>query len=149
MSDAKTSFFYVTLGCRRRLTPRAASSAFGVSGRTAWSANSAWPVRAISTRPTKSCSAFGPTSTAVSPTPRAIPRKPWRPASNDLDHICCFIHERIVSNDNVVQWEGRRFQIPPQPRRFSFAGARVKLYENLSGKVAVYYGETRLQLREG
>ena len=77
------------------------------------------------------------------------PEKAWRPAPNDLDRICCFIHERIVSNDNVVQWEGRRFQIPPQPRRFSFAGARVKLYENLSGKVAVYYGETRLQLREG
>lgn len=71
--------------------------------------------------------------------------KAWRPAPRDLDRICCFVHERIVSNDNVVQWEGRRFQIPPQPHRFSFAGARVQLYEHLDGKVAIYHGDTKLQ----
>lgn len=71
--------------------------------------------------------------------------KAWRPAPRDLDRICCFVHERIVSNDNVVQWDGRRFQIPPQPHRFSFAGARVQLYEHLDGKVAIYHGETKLQ----
>ncbi|HLE37565.1 MAG TPA: ISNCY family transposase [Candidatus Acidoferrales bacterium] len=70
----------------------------------------------------------------------------WRPAPRDLDRICCFIHERIVSNDNVVQWDGRRFQIPPQPRRFSFAGARVQLYQDLAGRIAVYHGETKLQI---
>src|SRR5229473_1106803 len=47
--------------------------------------------------------------------------KAWRTAPKDLSRICCFVHERIVSNDNVVQWDGRRFQIPPQPKRFSFA----------------------------
>jgi transposase len=70
----------------------------------------------------------------------------WRPAPRDLDRICCFIHERVVSNDNVVQWEGRRFQIPPQPRRFSFAGARVQLVQDLAGGVALYYGNTKLQV---
>jgi transposase len=70
--------------------------------------------------------------------------KAWRPAPRDLDRICCFLHERLVSNDNVVQWDGRRFQIPPQPKRFSFAGAKVQLCESLEGKVAIYYGETRL-----
>ena len=70
----------------------------------------------------------------------------WRPAPRDLDRICCFIHERIVSNDNVVQWDGRRFQIPPQPRRFSFAGARVQLYQDLAGRIAVYHGDTKLQV---
>jgi transposase len=70
--------------------------------------------------------------------------KAWRPAPRDLDRICCFLHERSVSNDNVVQWDGRRFQIPPQPKRFSFAGAKVQLCESLEGKVAIYYGETRL-----
>jgi len=33
----------------------------------------------------------------------------WRETPDTLDRICCFVHERIVSNDNVVQWEGRRF----------------------------------------
>jgi len=72
--------------------------------------------------------------------------KAWRPAPRELDRICCFIHERIVSNDNVVQWQGRRFQIPPQPRRFSFAGARVQLIEDLAGRVAVFHRDTKLQV---
>src|SRR6266849_432604 len=70
----------------------------------------------------------------------------WRPAPEALDRICCFVHERTVSNDNVVQWEGRRFQIPQQARRFSFAGAKVHIYQALDGRVSLYYGETRLQL---
>jgi transposase len=69
----------------------------------------------------------------------------WRPAPENIDRICCFVHERIVSNDNVVQWEGRRFQIPQQARRFSFAGAKVQIYQALDGRVALYYGDTRLQ----
>jgi len=69
----------------------------------------------------------------------------WRPAPPHLDRICCFVHTRVVSNDNVVQWEGRRFQIPPQGRRFSFAGAKVSLYQALDGGIALYYGETKLQ----
>ena len=71
--------------------------------------------------------------------------KAWRPAPDRLDRICSFLHERIVSNDNVVQWEGRRFQIPPQNRRFSFAGAKIQLYQALDGRVSLYYGDTRLE----
>ena len=73
----------------------------------------------------------------------------WRPAPEDLDRICCFVHERSVSNDNVVQWDGRRFQIPPQPKRFSFAGAKVQIYESLEGKVSIYYADTKLHLDGG
>jgi len=71
--------------------------------------------------------------------------KAWRPAPDQLDRICSFLHERIVSNDNVVQWEGRRFQIPPQNRRFSFAGAKIQLYQALDGRGSLYYGDTRLE----
>src|SRR2546426_961282 len=77
--------------------------------------------------------------------PPRDPATAWRLAPHDLDRICSFRHERIVSNDNVVQWEGRRFQIPPQARRFSFAGAKVQLYQTLDGRVSLYYGETRLE----
>jgi hypothetical protein len=69
----------------------------------------------------------------------------WRAAPENLERICCFVHERIVSNDNVVQWEGRRFHIPQQARRFSFAGAKVQIYQALDGRVSLYYGNTRLQ----
>src|SRR5512135_706258 len=75
--------------------------------------------------------------------------KAWRPAPKNLDHICCFHHERSVSNDNVVQWDGRRFQISPQSQRFSFAGAKVQLYESLEGKVSIYYADTKLHLNGG
>jgi transposase len=68
----------------------------------------------------------------------------WRPAPDNLDRICCFVHERSVSNDNVVQWGGRTFQIPPQPKRFSFAGAKVQIYESLEGKISVYYANNKL-----
>jgi hypothetical protein len=50
----------------------------------------------------------------------------WRPAPDNLDHISCFLHERTVSNDNVVQWDGRRLQVAQQSPRFSFAGAKVQ-----------------------
>ena len=73
----------------------------------------------------------------------------WRPAPKDLDRICCFVHPRIVNNDNIVQWDGRRFQIPPHPRRFSFAGAKVQLYQNLEGEIAIYYQDTRLNHTAG
>jgi hypothetical protein len=74
--------------------------------------------------------------------------KAWRPAPENLERICCFHHQRSVSNDNVVQWEGRRFPIPPQPQRFSFAGAKVQLYESLEGKIAIYYGNNKLHHTE-
>jgi len=69
----------------------------------------------------------------------------WRPAPESLERICCFVHERTVSNDNVVQWAGRRFQIPQQARRFSFAGAKVHIYQALNGRLSFYYGDTRLE----
>ena len=69
---------------------------------------------------------------------------PW---SRHLDRIFCFVHERIVSHDNVVQWDGRTLQIPPQPRRFSYAGARVQLIESLSGVLSIYHGQTKLRVQ--
>jgi hypothetical protein len=77
-------------------------------------------------------------------TPRET-SKAWRPVPADLQRICAFVHERTVSNDNVVQWDGQRLQIPPQHRRFSFAGAKVQLCHALDGRVSIYYGETRLE----
>ena len=67
-------------------------------------------------------------------TPREAPTA-WRPAPEHLERICAFRHERVVSNDNLVQWEGCRLQIPPQHRRFSFAGAKVQLYQALDGRL--------------
>lgn len=75
--------------------------------------------------------------------------KAWRLAPPDLDRICCFVHERMVSNDNIVQWQGRSLQIPPHPHRYSFAGARVQLYEALDGRLSIYYKNNPLRFAEG
>jgi len=61
-----------------------------------------------------------------------------------LAHLC-LPAQRIVSHGYVVKWAGQRLQIPPQNRRFSFAGAKLQLYQELDGRVALYYGDTRLQ----
>jgi transposase len=71
--------------------------------------------------------------------------KAWRTTPENLDRICCFTHQRIVSNDNVVQWGRQRLQIHPQSRRFSFAGATVQIHQALNGRVSLYYGDTRLE----
>jgi hypothetical protein len=75
----------------------------------------------------------------------ADPAQAWRSAPGELSRICALVHQRIVSNDNVVQWEGRRLQIPPHPRRFSFAGAKVQICQALNGQITLYYGDTRLE----
>ena len=77
-------------------------------------------------------------------TPRDA-EKAWRPAPQNLERICCCTHERIVGNDNVVQWDGQQLQIHPQPRRFSFAGAKVQICHALDGRVSLYYRDTRLE----
>ena len=43
----------------------------------------------------------------------------WRMAPQHLERI------------NVVQWKGRRFQIPQHPQRFSFARVKVQIYQAL------------------
>jgi len=78
------------------------------------------------------------------PAPRSCSTTAWRPARRDLERICCWVHQRVVSNDNVVQWDGCRFHLPPQPRRFSFAGARVQIYQTLDGRIVLYCRDTRL-----
>jgi transposase len=74
--------------------------------------------------------------------------KAWRAAPRNLERICCFVHERVVSHDNVVQWDGRCLQIPPQPHRPSFGGARVQLELSLAGHLALYHGDTKLSFSQ-
>lgn len=57
-----------------------------------------------------------------------------------LDLIFSLHHERTVGNDNRVEFQNRRFQIPPSPWRYSFAKCRVKVYEHLDGTLSIGYG---------
>jgi len=62
----------------------------------------------------------------------------------DLDQILCHQDERVVGRDNTVAFEGRAFQIPPQPGRRSCAGLRVTIRRHLEGAYSIWMGPRRL-----
>jgi hypothetical protein len=57
-----------------------------------------------------------------------------------LDRICALQHERVVGNDNCVEFGTRHLQIPKTTWRYSFAKCRVTVYEHLDGTLSVGYG---------
>lgn len=57
----------------------------------------------------------------------------------DLDGVCSMHYVRVVANDNTVRLEERLVQIPPGPRRRSYAQCRVQLQERLDGELVVLY----------
>ncbi len=57
-----------------------------------------------------------------------------------LERICALQHERVVGNDNCVQFGRRRLQLPQAAWRYSFAKCRVKVYEHLDGTLSVGHG---------
>ena len=61
------------------------------------------------------------------------------PRRLDLDGVCSFHYVRRVANDNTVRLEERLVQIPPGPRRRSYARCRVELQERLDGELVVLY----------
>ena len=63
---------------------------------------------------------------------------PYR--GDQLDRIFALHHERVVGNDNCVEFQNRRWQIPPATLRYSFAKCRVKLYEHLDATLSIGYG---------
>jgi transposase len=59
-----------------------------------------------------------------------------------LDGVCSLHYVRTVANDNTVRLEERLVQIPPGPRRRSYARCRVALQERLDGELVIVYQGT-------
>jgi hypothetical protein len=57
-----------------------------------------------------------------------------------LDRICALQHERVVGNDNCVEFGTRHLQIPKTAWRYSFAKCRVTVYAHLDGTLSLGYG---------
>jgi transposase len=67
----------------------------------------------------------------------------WRPRRRglDLDRVCSFAYAATVLNDNTVRLAGMVIDVPPGPRKRSYAGARVELRQFLDGSWNVFLGE--------
>jgi len=61
-----------------------------------------------------------------------------------LDSCPTTVHDRIVSNDNVVQWDGRRFQIPPQPNASASPAPESNSVNHIAKPSKIYYGDSKL-----
>lgn len=57
-----------------------------------------------------------------------------------LDEILCIKEDRVVRNDNTVQYEGLVLQIPPQQHRHHYVRCEVEVREYLNKTLGVFYG---------
>jgi hypothetical protein len=75
----------------------------------------------------------------------------WRPVrrGTDLDRLCSFHYEATVLNDNTVRLCGLMIDIPPGPRKRSYAGARIELRQLLDGSWRVYLGDAVIATAPG
>ena len=67
----------------------------------------------------------------------------WRPvrAGLELARVCSFHYEATVLKDNTVRLAGLVFDIPPGPRRRSYADQRVEVRQLLDGSWRIYCAE--------
>lgn len=68
---------------------------------------------------------------------------PW-PQDDRVEDFFCFKHSRTVTKDNTISFDGHRLQIPPGPKRRSYAKAKVDVYQHLDGHLEVRYQGHRL-----
>ena len=62
-----------------------------------------------------------------------------------LEDVLCIQEERVVANDNTVQYKGKRVQIQEDATRCSFAKCTVRVHEYPDGTLALFHGPRRLQ----
>ena len=86
--------------------------------------------------------AFRPAHNRRFAIPPADTTPAWRAVrrGTDLARICSFHYEATVLPDNTVRLAGLVLDIPPGPRKRSYAGTRIELRQVLDGSWRVYLG---------
>jgi hypothetical protein len=67
---------------------------------------------------------------------------PW--TNGNLDDILCEQHERSVSADNCLTFQGMVLQIPPNRYRCNYVRVRVRVHRYIDGTLAIFHGPTKL-----
>jgi len=73
----------------------------------------------------------------------ANPEPAWRVVrrGTDLSRECSFYYEATVLNDNTVRLGGTVIDVPPGPRKRSYAQSQVEVRQILDGSWRVYLGQ--------
>ena len=67
---------------------------------------------------------------------------PWVGAH--IEDILCEQHERTVSPDNCISFEGITLQIPPDKYRCHYVRVKVKVHRYTDGSLAIFHGPRKL-----
>ncbi len=70
------------------------------------------------------------------------------PRAAELDRIFCLENERTISNDGVVRYQNRWFQLAPQSRARASAQDQVLVCEGRHGNIAIEYRGRPLRWQE-
>lgn len=62
----------------------------------------------------------------------------------NLEDILCEQFQRTVGNDNCVQFEGLKLQIPKSPHRMHYVRVNVRVHRYCNGSLAVFHGPRKL-----
>jgi hypothetical protein len=61
-----------------------------------------------------------------------------------ISEILCEKYDRIVGNDNIVNFEGQKLQIPPQEYRMHYVRVKVRVHRYPDQKMAIFHGPRKL-----
>jgi len=67
---------------------------------------------------------------------------PW--IGTNIDDVLCEYHERTVSSDNCVSFEGKTLQIPPDKYRCHYVRVKVRVHRYIDGSLALFHGPRKL-----
>ncbi len=83
---------------------------------------------------------FWPAHNARFATPAEHAGAAFVPFAGDLDNILCVQHDRVVSGDNTVRYNGLTLQIPADRHRHHYVKATVRMHEYPDASLAVFHG---------
>ena len=113
-----------------------------------WVKGSGWPVPKPSRQPTPSWNGWSPTTIAASPNrPASVATPIARWAAFNLPAILSLQDQRVVSNDYVMRFRNRFYQLLP-PVYPGERGGRVLLETRLDGTLAIRFQKHYLKYRE-
>lgn len=67
---------------------------------------------------------------------------PW--IGTHIEDTLCEHHERTVSPDNCIGFEGKTLQIPPDKYRCHYVRVKVRVHRYIDGSLAIFHGPRKL-----